>query len=354
MKTLVGEFQRKRAVYSFIIELSAKLFDACRKIERSWSGSYAGWHGRLYFRNFEIPSITEKFSGEWGAVQGIPEGWQERESEEVKAEIEELVGNSLSLDEFEQTINRAHDEANNTRDEITILLSNSQFDQSLAKEKSLFDQIEKFEFGITQREYIEQNMPKTLMTRDKEAIRQGICLPAWLYYEALAYEGKSILKASEEFIKIVERFIRQMKMKSKSDNNAKPGSVTLQTTIHPEIFTKCNSLYAKGVYPEAVEKSFKVVRDRLRSLTGHETGSEAFGKGRLHIKGAAAPHVDEDFNKAVKFLTMAIDNFRNEKSHTSDAKMDNPIRAYEYLNLSSLAMNLLDNSEIISDKSKLD
>ncbi|MBI4120415.1 MAG: TIGR02391 family protein [Parcubacteria group bacterium] len=118
------------------------------------------------------------------------------------------------------------------------------------------------------------------------------------------------------------------------------------STLHPEIYAKCRDLYEKGAYPEAVEKGFKVVRDRLRKLTGHETGSEAFGKGKLHIKGAAAANVDRDFNEAVKFLMMAIDRFRNEKSHTSDSKIDDPIRAYEYLRLSSLAMNLLENTEI--------
>lgn len=116
--------------------------------------------------------------------------------------------------------------------------------------------------------------------------------------------------------------------------------------LHPDIFSKCQSLFQKAEYPEAVEKGFKVVRDRLRDLTSHETGSEAFGKGKLHIKGATAQNVDDDFNQAVKFLTMAIDMFRNEKSHTSNAKIDNPQRAYEYLTLSSLAMNLLDQAEI--------
>jgi hypothetical protein len=82
-------------------------------------------------------------------------------------------------------------------------------------------------------------------------------------------------------------------------------------------------------------------------LTGYETGAEAFGKGNLHIKGAAPPHVDEDFNVGVKFLTMAIDRFRNEKVHTSDAKIADPVRAYEYLRLCSLAMNLLDSAEIL-------
>lgn len=120
------------------------------------------------------------------------------------------------------------------------------------------------------------------------------------------------------------------------------------SVLHFEIYAKCQSLFEKAEYPEAVEKGFKVVRDRLRSLTSHETGSEAFGKGKLHIKGATAQNVDHDFNEGVKFLTMAIDKFRNEKSHTSNAKIEDPQRAYEYLTLSSLAMNLLDQAEIIA------
>ena len=66
-----------------------------------------------------------------------------------------------------------------------------------------------------------------------------------------------------------------------------------------EILSKCQKLYEDGSYAEAVERGFKVVRDRLRQLTGYETGADAFGKGKLHITGGAAKHVDEDFNKGV-------------------------------------------------------
>lgn len=117
--------------------------------------------------------------------------------------------------------------------------------------------------------------------------------------------------------------------------------------LHPEISSKCKSLFANKEYAECVGKSFRVVKDRLRDLTGYESGSEAFGKSRIHIKGAAASNVDDNFNQAVKFLTMAIDQFRNEKHHTSDAHISDPNRAYEYLALSSLAMHLLDNAEIL-------
>jgi uncharacterized protein (TIGR02391 family) len=123
---------------------------------------------------------------------------------------------------------------------------------------------------------------------------------------------------------------------------------TALASLHPEILSKCQGLFDRGDYAEAVEKGFKLVRDKLRLLTGHETGSEAFGKGRLYINGAAAAHVDDDFQNGVKFLTMAIDRFRNEKSHTADGNISDPVRAYEYLRLSSLAMHLLDGAQVRS------
>ena len=72
-------------------------------------------------------------------------------------------------------------------------------------------------------------------------------------------------------------------------------TATAVDSLHPEILSRCRKLFDSGEYAEAVEKSFKVVRDRLRVLTGHETGGDAFGKGHLYVEGAAAPHVDEDF-----------------------------------------------------------
>jgi Protein of unknown function (Hypoth_ymh) len=59
-----------------------------------------------------------------------------------------------------------------------------------------------------------------------------------------------------------------------------PDAIAIES-LHPEIYAKCRNLYEGGDYAEAVEKSFKLVRDKLRALTGYETGSEAFGKGHL-------------------------------------------------------------------------
>ncbi len=94
-------------------------------------------------------------------------------------------------------------------------------------------------------------------------------------------------------------------------------------SLHTEILSRCRKLFESGDYAEAVD-----------------------GRGRLYVEGAAARHVDEDFQNGVKFLTMAIDRFRNEKSHTADGNITDPIRAYEYLTLSSLALHLLDRARL--------
>lgn len=153
-----------------------------------------------------------------------------------------------------------------------------------------------------------------------------------------------------DFNERIERtieFLNEIKSTPPPSNLAeeKVGAESLES-LHPILIKKCSSLYKNDEFVAAVERGFKVVRDRLRELTDFETGSDAFGRGRLYIRGAAADNVDDAFQQAVKFLTMAIDQFRNEKVHTSDGNIDNALRAYEYLSLSSLAMHLLDSSEI--------
>lgn len=151
------------------------------------------------------------------------------------------------------------------------------------------------------------------------------------------------IKKSRSLLTGILDFLKSTESGEVESNPVNAGTIE---ALHDKIKNKCSGLYLGGHYPEAVEKGFKVVRDRLRELTTYETGSEAFGKSGLYIKGAAAENVDKDFQDATKFLTMAIDQFRNEKSHTSDGKIDDPLRAYEYLVLSSLAMHLLDDCEI--------
>jgi uncharacterized protein (TIGR02391 family) len=128
---------------------------------------------------------------------------------------------------------------------------------------------------------------------------------------------------------------------STADSAARQRAVQVHD-LHPEIKKWALPLCENGNLTEGVEKGFKVVRDRLRALTTYERGTDAFGRGKLKVRGAAAPHVAEDFNEGVKYLTMAVDRFRNEKAHVLDGNLTDETRAYEYLRLASLVMHLLE------------
>lgn len=323
---------------------SEKLFEAGNKLERAFSGSWAGYHGRLYYDGFKAPPSDNRFSVEWGTLRGMGEGWGEKTPEEVKAEIERL-GGGATLDTIEKESEALRKRSEELRDDLVSYLSVVVEAPSLAAEKATVAALSKFKFGRTTAEYVHSNKPGQIVSRDSEAVMQGMCIPSHVYYQGVCHAGITVCESVTDFQGQASRLLRQIRLKTARGTPVALKKEDLRD-LHPQIFDKCQKLFEDGALAESVEKGFKVVRDRLRELTGHETGSEAFGKGKLHIKGAAAAHVDEDFNEGVKFLTMAIDRFRNEKSHTSNAKIDSPTRAHEYLRLSSLAMRLLDDAEI--------
>lgn len=346
LKKLLQEFEKQ---YGSQIEKlavdSEKVKEACDKVRESWSGSCFGYHHKLYYGDFERPLLKEQFSVEWGGINGFSDQWQEKTLKQIKSKIGQLVGDGFDFDGFEKDNKQLAEKIEDFQTEFELLVSSI----TTSEDKHPLKGIGKIEPEKTRKSYLKMYLSQPMMSRDSEAVSQGRFTPAIIYYKAVVYEAESIVSNSRKFTKAARHFIKWCELQGSPITS--PSSKPLLTdlpVLHKEITTKCQGLFEAGEYPEAVEKGFKVVRDRLRDLTGHETGSEAFGKGNLHIKGAAAPNVDKDFNEGVKFLTMAIDYFRNEKSHTSNAAIDDPQQAYEYLSLSSLAIHLLDRAEIIS------
>jgi uncharacterized protein (TIGR02391 family) len=350
LENLVSDFKNKNQRFlKEIPSLTEKIRTVCSVIERSWSGSFSGYHGSLYYGDFEPPPLDRRFSVEWGTIHGLPEGWRQRQPEEVMKEIEGRIGGDFSTKRLEKDSTSFLEFAKEFRENILDIIGLPGFPRLTERMLATIQEIQNTNFGKPRKifgEYIKNRLPKTRVSRDLEALAEGVYIPTPLYCEAVAHEAKKNWELANDFMKLVQRLNRQLYDVNDLTKEKQNNMDIKFENLHKEILKKCGKLYNDGSYAEAVEKSFKVVRDRLRDLTGYEKGSEAFGKGKLHIKGVAASNVDFDFNEAVKFLTMAIDFFRNEKSHTSDANIDDPVRAYEYLRLSSLAMHLLENAEI--------
>lgn len=140
-------------------------------------------------------------------------------------------------------------------------------------------------------------------------------------------------------------FLREIKYEEPSTVSPQPLALGI-SNLHPDIAMGCAKLFSEGNYTEAVERSFKIVRDQLRKATGQETITEALSKNAIHFDGAAAESVDHDFQQGVKFLLMSIQFFRNEKAHVPNGNINSPEQAIEYLGMSSIAMRHLDNIQV--------
>lgn len=116
-------------------------------------------------------------------------------------------------------------------------------------------------------------------------------------------------------------------------------NIRLKSNIFSE---KVKKLLNEENYFEAVCEAYKIVREKLKKITGQEQAHKAFAKENYEkIFGSTT---ENDFFKGVKFSHMAIQNFRNENAHTPSKPLDKN-RALHYITLASLAYDLIDNEK---------
>lgn len=114
--------------------------------------------------------------------------------------------------------------------------------------------------------------------------------------------------------------------------------------IHPEIYSHIQKFFNDWHYATSVEEAYKITRQKLVSITWKEKWHEAFNEKNYEILFWKIPQTeaDKNFCEWVKFLHLAIQNFRNEKAHTPAKELDKN-RAIHYIYLASLALYLIDN-----------
>ncbi|WNM60550.1 hypothetical protein [Candidatus Nitrospira neomarina] len=62
------------------------LSEAATNIGKAWSGSWFGYHSRVYYQNFEVPLPGAVFSQEWGLMDSLSRSrgaWQEYRFDDV-------------------------------------------------------------------------------------------------------------------------------------------------------------------------------------------------------------------------------------------------------------------------------
>jgi uncharacterized protein (TIGR02391 family) len=120
---------------------------------------------------------------------------------------------------------------------------------------------------------------------------------------------------------------------------------------HKEIKNVSLKLYEDKHYSQAVEEAFKRVIQEVKRIVKEKVGQEydgddlvnrAFSPQNPIIKfNQLQTTQDTDEQKGMMFLFKGMVAIRNRKAHTN-AILDDPVRATEYLSLASLLMRLLD------------
>ncbi|MFA5871586.1 MAG: TIGR02391 family protein [Parcubacteria group bacterium] len=150
---------------------------------------------------------------------------------------------------------------------------------------------------------------------------------------------KEIIDAGE---KVSKRLlgVKIEEKENKSQATFQNGNINI--LLQKDIFDHVQKLLNDGHCFNAVEEAYKVVRKKLKDVSGKEKATDAFSNSNYEKIFGHQPlnDAEKDFFEGIKFLHMAIQFLRNEKAHTPAQDLDKNL-AVHYIALASLAYDLI-------------
>jgi predicted nucleotide-binding protein len=165
-----------------IIQPLHALEEALNQVKRSFSGSWLGYHSRVYYADLTPAPPGANFSQEWGLKDmsltslGSRGDWRQFDPEVVKAHIYQLAEDA-DLDPARDAATKAQTVFGEVKSEILSIFENELADRPdtfLAKLKDELDRLE----PISKGEFAQHWSPKgQIITRDMIALGQKTMLP---------------------------------------------------------------------------------------------------------------------------------------------------------------------------------
>ena len=190
------------------------LIETANHIGNSWSGSWFGYHSRVYYAEFQTPPPGAAFSQEWGLQDAFSMGsrgdWREYNFDDVVQLIHDRAG-SPEVDKYFPEGNRVGERFDEIKSSVLSLIhSNFEVD----KDKFLEDLIDKIESSkiFTESDLIEYQRPKgQMMSRDMIAIEKGLVTPPHIVVIAKYFSAKQPFEACKELKKRVTKLANHIK-----------------------------------------------------------------------------------------------------------------------------------------------
>lgn len=182
------------------------LIESAAKIAKSWSGSWLGYHSRVYYENFETPPAGAVFSQEWGLMDSMSMGtrgaWREQLFDDVVTLIYENAGNP-SLDSALEKTNSAQEAFDEAK---TSALSLVHANFNLESNKFLAGIVEKIDVArmLDESDFIAHWRPQgQMMSRDMVALEKGRVTPPHISVLAKANLAIFPFQACNELQKLI-------------------------------------------------------------------------------------------------------------------------------------------------------
>jgi predicted nucleotide-binding protein len=220
----------KAAELSGVISPLDAIDAASNEVERSFSGSWLGYHSRVYYDGLKPPPPGANFSKEWGLKEMIGDlgsrgKWREFDYEHVKEYVLALAGKP-NLEAARRVAEDASAAFSQAKPEITSILQmevDHKSDAFLEKLKGDIDQL----VVLSSEDVAQHLLPKgQVITRDSLAAGQGIQVPPHivpLTEVASIRDSFNVCKAAAEISRKaashLERRSRRMKAEDRIGTN---------------------------------------------------------------------------------------------------------------------------------------
>ncbi len=187
-----------------------RLTDAAESVGRAWSGSWLGYHSRIYYADLAEPPPGARFSQEWGmmdtfAIKGTIGDWREYRFDDVVSAIQQDAENP-DTQKQEARSSAAREIFENSQSQVLSLFSgildarkDDKFLQNISKK------IEKMEvFGAS--DFIKAVRPSgQMISRDMPAIQASLHTPPHISVLARVLSIRYPFTACGKLSKLIRR-----------------------------------------------------------------------------------------------------------------------------------------------------
>lgn len=174
-------------------QISKSIINITNPMDKSSSGSWAGFHANLYFKDFKSPGIGEMFDSEWGGLHPIHEGWNSRSLDDIWDYIHKASKPDFDLDAIDDKL---HDLMQLNKD-LKLQLELHVGDNEILKDK-----ISQVNVDFTIGSFIKTRGPRSIQSRDSKALYQGMQVPPHIQALGFAKALEVNLKSASDLLKL--------------------------------------------------------------------------------------------------------------------------------------------------------